>query len=77
MTFSELPLGTPALFKHAKSGWSSVFEITKLRYSANGKAVQIRHAGPAASAFTCWRDADDGDDKLEFLDTINPEGTAP
>jgi len=74
MKLSEIGLMKPVLCKHAKSSWSEIFEIMKLGYSQNNKAVYVRvtfgMSGQDTHSHHYWRDVADLDEKWEVFDTL-------
>jgi hypothetical protein len=73
MKFSEVPLMQSALYKHAGTVWSEVFELVKLGYSDNKKAVYVRKTfgmpGQDSHGQHFWRDVEDMDSKYVLFDT--------
>lgn len=65
MKISEMREGDSALFQHAKSSWSSTFEIRIIRYSRNAKAVEY-----ANGLCTQWALVSEMDAKFTFVDYI-------
>lgn len=65
-TFKTLPLNTPTLFKHSNSSWSSLFEITKLKYSLNQKGVYLCNG----SSPPYWVDVEEAETKWTYFDEV-------
>lgn len=74
MKLSEVGLMQPVLCKNAEAVWSEVFEIMKLGYSENKKAVYVRMTfgapGQSTASQHYWRDVVDLDKKWEVFDTL-------
>lgn len=77
MKISELELLQPVLCKHAGQNvvQSEIFEIMKLAYSLNKKAVYVRITFGMAGQNTSqchhyWRDINEIDSKFEVFDTL-------
>ena len=74
MQFSELPLMTPALYKHKGATYSDVFEVMKLGYSKNEKSVYIRIGiglpGQDMRMQHYWRECASCNERYEFIDFI-------
>jgi hypothetical protein len=74
MLVSEVPLLSPFLAKNAGRDWAEVMEVTKLSYSAGGKAVYLRVvigvASPVGPIHHYWREVADLDAKLEVIDLV-------
>jgi hypothetical protein len=73
MKLSEIDLMIPALCKHGNKEWSAIFEVTKLSYSKNQKAVYVRvitgMEGQSPQCHHCWRDATELDN-WEVFDLV-------
>jgi len=74
MQFTELPLMTPALFKHKGVAQSDIFEIMKLGYSKNEKAVYLRIGiglpGQNMHMQHYWRECATCNERYEFIDFV-------